>query len=360
MVSLLDRLLPGRRHARILNRVLSRRCRPGLEALESRLAPADLIRTWTGGGGDDLWSNPANWDTGVPENDDHVRIAATDASAQVVFDPSVAGSGVTIKSLTSDGANPIGEPLRITGDTLVLSGAAGAGPFAVGAGLTVSGLSPQLIGVVVAESALAVDALTLSGGTFTGSGAVAIGTALNWTSGAMAGGGTTTIPTGATATLSSSSLKILGRTLVNQGTINYTGSIFRFGTAPEVGTLDNEGVFNITGGGALQQTGVNAPHAFNNSGTLNRSGSGLSQIEAISFNNTGTVNVLEGTLRLDGGGSSTGGTFAVAGGAVLQFNSNYTLDAATTVSGAGAGLFTAGTVTVDGAYTLTGPTTVSV
>ena len=98
-----------------------------LERLEDRLAPA--IRTWTGLGADDLWSNAANWDTGVPVDGDDVRIAATAESAEVLFDTSVAGTGVTINSLTSDGVNPIGEPLRITGDTLTLSG---AGPFAFG------------------------------------------------------------------------------------------------------------------------------------------------------------------------------------------------------------------------------------
>ena len=112
----------------------------------------------------------------------------------------------------------------------------------------------------------------------------------------MGGSGVTTIPAGVTATLSGSGLKLLGRTLRNQGIINYTGFIFRFGAAPEVGTLNNEGVFNITGGGALDQSGLNAPHVFNNIGSFNRSGPGLSQIDGISFNNTGTVNVLEGTL----------------------------------------------------------------
>src|SRR5260370_948778 len=38
--------------------------RPQLERLEDRLAPAN--HSWTGLGGDLLWSDPKNWDIGAP------------------------------------------------------------------------------------------------------------------------------------------------------------------------------------------------------------------------------------------------------------------------------------------------------
>ena len=39
-----------------------------LEALEDRAVPA--VHTWTGGGEDNLWSNPNNWDGGVPTSNE--------------------------------------------------------------------------------------------------------------------------------------------------------------------------------------------------------------------------------------------------------------------------------------------------
>src|SRR5262249_10322999 len=87
----------------------ARRVRPQLEGLEDGVTPA--VRTWTGAGANDLWSNAANWDTGVPLAADDVRIPGTAASAEVLFDGTA--TAVPINSLTSDGTNPVGEPFRI-------------------------------------------------------------------------------------------------------------------------------------------------------------------------------------------------------------------------------------------------------
>src|SRR5687768_808996 len=68
-----------------------RRFRPLFDALEDRFAPA--LITWSGGGVNDLWSNGANWAGGAaPADGDDVIIPATVASAEVVFDATVAGA----------------------------------------------------------------------------------------------------------------------------------------------------------------------------------------------------------------------------------------------------------------------------
>src|SRR5438045_1590734 len=90
------------------------RCVPLLERLEARLAPATV--TWTGGGTNDLWSNAANWDAGVPVTNDIVVIPSTPNSAAVLFDASVPGGGVTLSSVTSD------EPFVLSGGTLTVTG----------------------------------------------------------------------------------------------------------------------------------------------------------------------------------------------------------------------------------------------
>ena len=110
MTLLMTRLFGRRRDRQNSARKPTPPWRPALEALESRYAPA--VRTWTGLGADDLWSNAANWDTGVPLDGDDVRIAATAESAEVLFDSSVTGSGVTLNSLTSGNrtANNVNQP----------------------------------------------------------------------------------------------------------------------------------------------------------------------------------------------------------------------------------------------------------
>jgi hypothetical protein len=82
---------------------------------------------------------------------------------------------------------------------------------------------------------------------------------------------------------------------------------------------------------------------FNNSGTVRKSaGTDLSSMSeggsAILFNNAaaGVIEVQTGTLMLNGGGSSAGGTFIVALNAVLGFDGG-THALAGTYTGSGAG-----------------------
>src|ERR1043166_532403 len=103
----------SRKH-RESKRPARRSVRPAIEMLEDRLAPATY--TWTGNGANDLWSNAANWDIGVPVSAADVVIPNVTGSVEVLFDASVPGSGVTLNSLTSS------EPFHISGDTLTLDG----------------------------------------------------------------------------------------------------------------------------------------------------------------------------------------------------------------------------------------------
>src|SRR5262249_13937984 len=147
--------LRGRNRGRKTERLSRWRRYLELEKLEDRLAPA--TRTWTGLAGITLWSSAANWDTGAPVNNDGVVIPGAAPGAEVLFDTSVAGTGVTLNSLTSD------KLLRVTGDTLTLSG---TGPFTLGAGLNLSG------GTLTGASAVTVSAgsVVWTGGTLSGTG----------------------------------------------------------------------------------------------------------------------------------------------------------------------------------------------
>ena len=123
--------------------------------------------------------------------------------------------------------------------------------------------------------------------------------------------------------------------------------------------IDNNGVCNLTDIAFIQEL-IGGTSTFRNDGTFNKSGGETTTTirNGLAFLNNGTVNVDAGTLELPSGTSSTG-TFAIDGGTTLIFAGSYTMDAASSVSGAGAVQFAVGPVAVNGAYAITGVTTVS-
>ncbi len=92
--------------------------------------------------------------------------------------------------------------------------------------------------------------------------------------------------------------------------------------------LINHGQFWIED--ALNGADILGGGTFDNPGTLVKSTPTETQIDPI-FNNTGIVDVLAGSLRLDNGGTDTG-AYHLAGGTALQFNSG------TRIAGAGASI----------------------
>ena len=93
---------------------------------------------------------------------------------------------------------------------------------------------------------------------------------------------------------------------------------------------------------AAADTGATA--AVNNHGTFTKSGGAATSTISTLFNNTGTVNVTAGTLSLTGGGTDSG-TYNIASGATVQFNSAYTLNG-TSSTGLGQMQLASNTVTV--------------
>jgi uncharacterized repeat protein (TIGR01451 family) len=150
-------------------------------------------------------------------------------------------------------------------------------------------------------------------------------------------------------------LNVTGYVLLRQRTLNNAGTVNW--TAADNWYIDTNAVLNNLVGATFnaQASDVNLGAingAFNNQGTFVRSGPGVSYVTALSFNNTGTVQVLSGVLRLDGGGSSSG-AFAASAGARLEFNSsNYALDPGATLTGAGLFQLRGNTLTINGALTV--------
>jgi YVTN family beta-propeller protein len=209
----------------------------------------------------------------------------------------LSGSSTTVHGGTINFTNPSDKTigtLTIDGGTANFSGTPG-GPFAVSA--TTAGLSGT--------------------GTLTGSDTLTASGALTWSGGTMAGTGTT----------------------VAQGGLALTGDVTLNRTLNISGMSTIQGDFTINGTGTLA-----------NAGTLTKTtGNGIATINPI-FNNTGTLNIVSGTLQLAGTGTSTGGAFTVPSPSTLEFTNDYTLDNSSSLTGTGTVKFSGGTVTSNGTY----------
>lgn len=104
-------------------------------------------------------------------------------------------------------------------------------------------------------------------------------------------------------------------TIVDGNTINLVGTV-----------LNNNAVFSDQNTFDTSISGALFSNAFNNNGTYRKSGGSTTWISA-AFNNTGSVLIERGILRLSDG-TSSGGRFSVANGAVLRLTGPYSLNGA--------------------------------
>jgi hypothetical protein len=311
----------------------SKSYRPRIEWMEPRTLLSAV--TWTGGGGDNNWDTPANWNTdSVPGSGDDVTI---NIAANVVHSNDVDDS---INSLTST------EPLTISGGTLSIASAS-----------TIGG------------------ALTISGGTLTGAGNVSVSGLVTLASGTLSGSG---------------ALNANGGMQINPGggVFHLDGSIVNNAagqTATWSGNNGNVSVISVSDGSVFNNLGTfvidafadynqlpnsGAAATFNNLGSVTVSGTPLGPVTfSVPFNMTaGSVDIQGngGQLVLGGGGSITGGSFNIESGGALDLGAPYSFGPTTTITGAGALSSDApatvptniGAVILPGNYAFTGTTNV--
>ncbi len=272
-----------------------------------------VTKAWDGGGGNNNWLTPANWNDDVlPTTTDDVYIPMT---ATVTL-PS--GGSVTINSLRSDGS------LTINGGTLSLAAAS------------------------------SMQTLTVSSGTLTGAGQVTVNSLFTWSSGTISGASALII--NSNASLEGTSTRTLSeRILDNRGTLTWKdGDIYGQNGARIVNqagaTFDMQSTRNF-----YWQSNFGVRPIFENYGTLIKS-AGTSATSTIysTFVNTGTIQVMTGTLEVTGGGS-TQGTLNVDGNAIFKISNGHALTDVV-ASGAGTVQFAGSTVTVAGTYSGTAGT----
>jgi hypothetical protein len=200
--------------------------------------------------------------------------------------------------------------------------------------------------------------LAFSGSTITGSDHAFQGVA-TWSGGSLSGAARTSFLNDVAISGAATKTIVGGRTVDLHGTTTWSGNTAAHHNAIRFwggATLNNLGTFNDANAFAsFIEHNTGGPHHFNNAGTYNKTQATITTIDiGVAFNNTGTVNVLAGTLRPSGGTSS--GAFHIAAGAVLDFrNGNSTLNQATT-SGQGTLMVSSDNVGADAVVTINGGT----
>ena len=166
---------------------------------------------------------------------------------------------------------------------------------------------------------------SMTGGTITNDGGMTLNGVFNWGGGTINGAGVLTTTASATSTLGSNAATLYGATWNNAGVLDITGT-GRLNLSAG-GVLSNTGTVNYSGSSATPVTwGGTGAGTFNNANILNKAiGSAATQSinGSLTFNNTGTVNVNEGTL--DAAATFTqSGTINVTTGAVFSKTAGFT------------------------------------
>jgi hypothetical protein len=302
-ISTLGKSLFGKPASRSHKRPNSRRCRPVVEILEDRTVLSPVHWNVDASGN---WNDPTNWSTGlVPLPGDDVTI-----NRAVPVTVTIDAATLPVNSLTV--AN--GEMLAMNSGSLS----------------TTNGMTVNSGGE-----------FDFSGGTLSGSDTLTFNGTANWSGGTMSGSGSGLTVAGS-LNLTGSGSTFLSGTLNNTGTMtqpnpsSYTILYFNSGAV-----LNNSGLFDIQENGYSMYPNGGSNSAFNNTGTLQKSGPAAAGVAYIYIpvNNAanGIINVTSGTLSLPGGGVDQGGNFTFSNNAVLDLTggSNPTLTGNYTGSGSG-------------------------
>jgi hypothetical protein len=189
---------------------------------------------------------------------------------------------------------------------------------------------------LAAGGTLAAGAINVTGGTGvqltsgTFSAAAAAAGTIAWQGANFNGSGTSTFGPGLTVNLNSGhDHDFDARTLLTQGTVNWSAGRLRSGTG---GSITNTGTWNDSSGYTVNNDFGGTVSTFTNAtgGTYNKT-TGTSTYY-IPFTNAGTLNVTDGALNLAAGGTLAAGAINVTGGSGVQLTSG-TFSAAAAAAG---------------------------
>jgi fibronectin-binding autotransporter adhesin len=193
-----------------------------------------------------------------------------------------------------------------------------------------------------------------------GAGDVALKGPSSWGGGSstMSGTGKTIVPSGSVLQFDGGFTQLNGRTLNNAGILRFpdAGPVTLTGAGSAI--LNNQlgGVVELRGGPTINSS--SSTPIFNNLGLVKKTGSNNSIINW-TFNNDGVVQVLAGTLNVNGAGIDAG-SYSVDSGATLWFAGNRQLNATANVQNAGTFRFANNTITFNAGATFSGPGSIQV
>lgn len=160
--------------------------------------------------------------------------------------------------------------------------------------------------------------------------------------------GVMTVGAGGTISFTGAAQKaIVQLALVNNGTVRWQGGNLGIGGTPTT-TVVNNGLWEINSDAAYTLFFGGPTPTFVNTGTLRKiGGTGTTSFSNLHFENTGLVDVQNGTLQFNSGVASLlGGTFTVAAAGNIAFSNGTYTEAGAVFNGAGASHFNAGTLTL--------------
>ncbi len=325
------------------------------------LTPPPATLTWTGAGGDDLWSDPANWsgNGGLSPAPGDTLVFGPGASQSFTYDD--LGPGVTLAGIQFTGAG-----YTVSGDAIKLKGnidaSAATGAITLNNDITLGANSTLAVGG-------SATGLTLGGSIHTAGYKLQVtgtGGAVHL-SGALSGGGsladsdsgTLTLADGnsygGSTTLTAGTLALGGNTSLGTGPVTLKGGAVQVGaTALSLANaVTLGGSFSIAGGNSLSFAGAVSVSA-NPTITITNTG-------GLAFSGPVT---LGSNLTLDGGAAAFSGATTLTGGSwTVTVNAGASaVLAAVGQSGTGSKGLTkagAGTLTLTAANTYTAMTTVA-
>lgn len=269
-------------------------------------------------------------------------------------------SGGTLPGPADDVCIPAGVTVTLSSGTHSINNLGSSGDLVFSGGsLTVAGSFNSDGAVTLSATNLTLNAtssingsFTQSGGTLGGTGSLTVAGLMTWSGGTMTGTGVTTAGGGINFTGTAGRALTGGRVLNNSGTAIWSST----GTF----VINTSGVFNNLAGSVFDtqsdaRIDSDASATLNNAGIFRKSaGTGSKTVES-RFNNTGTVEVLSGTLLFSGGGTHTG-PFTGAAGSNLSFGGGtHNLNTGADVTGANVS-FSVGTTNIAGIYDVSNST----
>lgn len=312
---------------------------------------------WTGGGGNALWSNNANWNNDAPATGDTVTFNAS-AAAGTQDIPSLNLASLNMTNYT--GTLTLNQLLRSTGAATL------AGTILTNG----QNLTLDVNGTIAAGANVNVNnaASTFSvGGDLTITGTLTAGAGLTTVTGNVSGAGTLAGASG-TLRVAGATVNLGGLTSTFAGTLDLVGAASPQALTPPAASL---GALTLNKGAAGQVVNLAGTLGLTGAltlttGDLNLAGNGTTvggnlTVGAGQTLTTGTATLtqngataeLDGTLNLTGGvldvngalGATSTGTLTVADGTVRASNATVNLSGLTALT------FTTGTFELDGAST---------